>query len=317
MKKVWCLLLTLCLILPIMLSSCTTESKKNKVETTSKPGAENAVPLEVATERKVYSSNSALCLSFNILGNDDQDSLAKGIPDAKTRYREVISYIRDANPDLICIQEARYMALGSQPNWHDALANVLAADGYGMISRKTEENVGPTLSTGLIIFYRLSRYEKKESGYQSFNIKCSGGERAFVWGELWDKNRNTTVFVTNTHWCYPRCEGGEAHQKAEAEELLKFWQEVVGDNVLFACGDYNSHIEDSCINATLSSGIYKDGLELFSVGSRDGNTNFDHCFVNPGKMKIISYLYYRDLFTFNNAGCLYSDHRELFIMAEY
>lgn len=233
------------------------------------------------------------CMSFNILGCDDagKDLYAP----SEIRCECIAKYLNEMKTDIVGIQEA-----GSHHrlyDWMTNLSSIITNDSfYSVAKMDDEEEFSKTtttfedkkvpLSAGLIILYRKDKFDLVERGAQRYSTD-ELQERYFQWVRLRDKDTKRDVFVTNTHWSVNwdskgkvSPEAGAIHRTKQANELRTFWEEKVGNNILFATGDYNCR-QDSEWAILAESGVYKQAV---NVGEKDWNLgdHIDHIYINPG-----------------------------------
>ena len=232
------------------------------------------------------------CMSFNILGCDDagKDLYAP----SEIRCECIAKYLNEMKTDIVGIQEA-----GSHHrlyDWMTNLSSLMYDNGfYAVAKMDDEEEFARTtttfsdkkvpLSAGLMILYNREKFALVEHGahrYSSDELQ----ERYFQWVHLRDKATDRDIFVTNTHWSvnwdqhgHVSPEAGAVHRTKQANELRTFWEEKVGDHILFATGDYNCR-QNSEWASLAESGIYKQSV---NVGGNDWNLgdHIDHIFINP------------------------------------
>ena len=232
------------------------------------------------------------CMSFNILGCDDagKDLYAP----SEIRCECIARYLSEMKTDIVGIQEA-----GSHHrlyNWMENLSRRIDENGvYGvakidddeefMATTQTFEDKKVPLSVGLIILYKKDKFDLIERGAHRYSTD-ELQERYFQWVHLRDKENDRDIFVTNTHWSINwdkngkvSPEWGAIYRTKQANELRSFWEEKVGNNILFATGDYNCR-QDSDWALLAENGIYKQAV---NVGDKDWNLgdHIDHIYINP------------------------------------
>jgi endonuclease/exonuclease/phosphatase family metal-dependent hydrolase len=252
------------------------------------------------------------CMSYNILNAGGE---ADDLPPPAVRYPYILDFLLEYKTDILCLQE---VASGGR-NWFLNLPKDLEAQiDYSHISYKALSGNDHQTSTGLFIFYKNEIFDLVDSGYQTYT-DTEKQTRVFIWAQLYDKVSQKTVFVTNTHWSInwdsqgnTSAEAGDEHRTKQANELLAFFKDKVGDNVLFACGDYNCR-NDSKWAQILASDVYKDGGTVLLKG-RGG---VDMCFINPGAASIRHYEYIKLRFNYGGTECRYSDHNPLLVRVRY
>lgn len=239
------------------------------------------------------------CISFNILGIDEADVL--GVEGSETglyapsgvRAGYIADFLERSGADIVGIQEA-----GSHHglyDWQTNFGGMIEKSGrYGIVNIGNEpEYIRTTttfadkkvpLSAGLMILYLKSRFELADSGAHRYSSKESQ-ERYFQWAHLRDITDGRSVFVTNTHWSINRDENGRfspeagaANRTLQAEELLDFWKKEVGDNILFATGDYNCPVSAGCLSL-LEKDIYRRAENATEPHTQLG-PHIDNIFIN-------------------------------------
>ncbi|GEM_PF-5880607 len=232
------------------------------------------------------------CMSFNILGVDEagKDLYAP----SEIRCECIARYLSEMKTDIVGIQEA-----GSHHrlyNWMENLSRRIDENGvYGVAKIDDDEEFTATtqtfedkkvpLSVGLIILYKNDKFDLIERGAHRYSTD-ELQERYFQWVHLRDKENDRDIFVTNTHWSINwdkngkvSPEWGAIYRTKQANELRSFWEEKVGNNILFATGDYNCR-QNSEWALLAESGIYKQAV---NVGDKDWNLgdHIDHIYINP------------------------------------
>lgn len=232
------------------------------------------------------------CMSFNILGVDEagKDLYAP----SEIRCECIARYLSEMKTDIVGIQEA-----GSHHrlyNWMENLSRRIDENGvYGVAKIDDDEEFTATtqtfedkkvpLSVGLIILYKNDKFDLIERGAHRYSTD-ELQERYFQWVHLRDKENDRDIFVTNTHWSINwdkngkvSPEWGAIYRTKQANELHSFWEEKVGNNILFATGDYNCR-QNSEWALLAESGIYKQAV---NVGDKDWNLgdHIDHIYINP------------------------------------
>lgn len=237
------------------------------------------------------------CMSFNILGVDEagKDLYAP----SEIRCECIARYLSEMKTDIVGIQEA-----GSHHrlyNWMENLSRRIDENGvYGVAKIDDDEEFTATtqtfedkkvpLSVGLIILYKKDKFDLIERGAHRYSTD-ELQERYFQWVHLRDKENDRDIFVTNTHWSINwdkngkvSPEWGAIYRTKQANELRSFWEEKVGNNILFATGDYNCR-QNSEWALLAESGIYKQAV---NVGDKDWNLgdHIDNIFINPNVAEV-------------------------------
>ena len=237
------------------------------------------------------------CMSFNILGVDEagKDLYAP----SEIRCECIANYLSEIKSDIVGIQEA-----GNHHrlyNWMTNFSQIIEENGlYSVVKMDDEEEFKKTtttfadksvpLSAGLMILYKRDKFELIERGAHKYSSD-EKQERYFQWVHLRDKQVARDIFVTNTHWSINwdkdgkvSPEAGALHRTKQANELRTFWENKVGDNILFATGDYNCRQDSEWIKLA-ESGIYKQAGNL---GDKDWNLgdHIDNIFINPNVAEV-------------------------------
>lgn len=312
-------LLSFILLVVMMVSVFTGCKSEQNIEKENDEVSNTTVQENITTNDE---STDITCVSFNILGVD-----SNGYLPCNMRAGFLSEFLLQINADLIGLQEA-----GSHSfDWTKELYNAVCKDDvYAGCRIKDEEGFQTTTvtadgktpnSAGLMILYRTDRFELEESGAQRYT-STEKQERYFQWAKLKDKKTGETVYMTNTHWSINwDSEGkesklaGNQHRTKEANELRGFWENVVGDNLLFATGDYNC-LQTYDEYQLLGQGIYKEANEVFEFKGRP-LTHIDNCFINSERQDVLEYRFLEDKFEFGAAEYAYSDHQPLLVKVSY
>lgn len=266
------------------------------------------------------------CMSFNVL------TWWKGYEhwcmSEEIRQPESVKLILKYEPDLLGIQEAdNYLSY-----WCDYLSARLQQTGIYRCLKMEDEAAYTKIykdhsrphqlcSSGLMIFYRRERFDLLDHGGFQYTSADNQG-RYFQWAKLKDKKTDQVVYMTNTHWAInytedakPSVEAGDRHRTVEAKELLHFWETEVGDNLLFATGDYNAAYDSKWIDIA-RGGIYKEAQDVFD-GKPITERKIDHCFINPNLQKVEECNFIKDTFVYDGVETHYSDHWPFWIKTSY
>ena len=255
------------------------------------------------------------CMSFNILGVEGYE----GYLPVEIRAQHLQTYLNESGMDLIGLQEA-----GSHDyDWQNFFIQRLERDGvYKAVCIGNEKAYDEQArryppyppgrvsnSAGLIILYKPERFELLESGSQRYT-STELQERHYQWAKFTDTYTGETVFMTNTHWSINwdehgqySLEAGNSHRTKEANELRTFWEEKVGDSLLFATGDYNARQNTEWIQSA-AKGIYKP-VDII-MGNEE--LHIDHIFLNTERVEIVDYKFLNDRIVLDDGEHRYSDH---------
>ena len=255
------------------------------------------------------------CMSFNILGVEGYE----GYLPVEIRAQHLQTYLNESGMDLIGLQEA-----GSHDyDWQSFFVQRLERDGvykavcignekaYDEQARRYPPNPPGKVSNsaGLIILYKPERFTLLESGSQRYT-STELQERHYQWAKFTDTYTGETVFMTNTHWSINwdekgqySLEAGNSHRTKEANELRTFWEEKVGDSLLFATGDYNARQNTEWIQSA-AKGIYKP-VDII-MGNEE--LHIDHIFLNTERVEIVDYKFLNDRIVLDDGEHRYSDH---------
>lgn len=261
------------------------------------------------------------CISFNILGSDGKRY--PQVPLSDVRFPKVVEILKKYDPDIFCIQEATQRPSACTGiNWCEDLVNEFDTNGkYGSMTYHDLANVEKqNLARGFIIFYKRELFDLLENGFFDYSSE-EKQPRGFIWAKLFDKEYNRNVWVTDTHWSINwdqegnvSLEAGDEWRTRQARELLAFYKEKVGDDVLFGCGDYNCN-KTSKWHEMLSEDIYKDAAIV--VGNESRLRSIDHCFVNTKAVKVLEDVTLRETFEYEGEESKPSDHFPIMTTVEY
>lgn len=252
------------------------------------------------------------CMTFNILGIDGYD----GYLPVNQRAQHMQKYLNESGMDLIGMQEA-----GSHDyDWQSFFVQKIERDGvYKAVTIGAEKAYDEQASrypagrvsnsAGLIILYKADRFELLETGSQRYS-STELQERHYQWAKFTDTYSGETVVMTNTHWSIDwddkgkvSAEAGDIHRTTQANELRTFWEEKVGDSLLFATGDYNCRQNSTWIQ-TAAQGIYKPAAILYGVEEQ----YIDHIFLNSQRVEVVDYGFLTDRIVIDGQEHRYSDH---------
>ena len=252
------------------------------------------------------------CMTFNILGVDGYE----GYLPVEVRAQHMQTYLNDSGMDLIGMQEA-----GSHDyDWQSFFVQKLERDGvYKAVTIGAEKAYDEQASrypagrvsnsAGLIILYKADRFELLQTGSQRYS-STELQERHYQWAKFRDKESGEMVVMTNTHWSIDwddkgkvSAEAGDIHRTTQANELRTFWEETVGDSLLFATGDYNCRQNSTWIQ-TAAQGIYKPAAILYGVQEQ----YIDHIFVNSQRVEVVDYGFLTNRIVIDGQEHRYSDH---------
>ncbi|MGH3240278.1 MAG: endonuclease/exonuclease/phosphatase family protein [Spirillospora sp.] len=145
----------------------------------------------VLAEPKADDHRTVRVMTYNLRGVNDPPPR-----DWKTRLPLVEHVLRDHDPDLLGVQEAR---------WHQVRDLRRALPGYGWIGLGTQ---GGTRDQILAIFYRTERFEVLDfdhfwlSGTPSVIGSATWGNRyvrMVTWAKFRDRRSGTVMYQVNTH----------------------------------------------------------------------------------------------------------------------
>ncbi len=268
-------------------------------------------------------------MSFNILNGwgNNQDYAP-----AAFREKWVVRIVKDQDPDLIGFQETSNTCIV----WEDELNKDLCENGaYDYRALSQEENFKlhkMTTGAGLIIMWKKDRFELLDSGCHEY-IPFSKQIRYYQWVKLHDKKYDKTIYMTNTHLSIisdsrPKGEevtneDGYAVREFQAGELFSFWKEnVTGDNVLFATGDYNSLLTERNHAVFQQDGLFAPSCNIAAV--HDEKSRIDFCYTSPAtvgvdEVKTLAYLFRDDIKIQELPDTFYraSDHNPVMTWAYY
>lgn len=262
------------------------------------------------------------CMSFNILGIGNQE----GYLPVEVRAQHMQTYLNESGMDLIGLQEA-----GSHDyDWQNYFVQKLERDGiYKAVCIGNEKAYDEQASrypagrvsnsAGLIILYKADRFELLESGSQRYS-STELQERHFQWAKFTDTYTGETVFMTNTHWSINwdekgkvSPEAGAIHRTKQANELRTFWEEKVGDSLLFATGDYNCRQNTEWLQLA-AKGAYKP-VDII-VGNEE-ELHIDHIFLNTDRVEVVEHQFLSERIVQEDGEHRYSDHDPLVVTVKY
>lgn len=258
------------------------------------------------------------CMTFNILSYNTGGTK---FPEPQERYKGIIPYILEENCDIVGIQEA------DEIKGFDWPTKIIEGTKGVYTARRIDEefdygNKKMDIGAGLMILYRTDRFELLNSGatyyWEDYN-------RWYQWILLKDKKANREIYVTNTHWSInPVASDGVSRDLqegnflrcSEAEELVTFWEETVGDTALFATGDYNCLIDSEPQTDYLRRGIYSETCS--DAIDSDMESGVDFIYYNPNTMDIDKYNLMPQDYTFEDGTKVtMSDHCSAITYATY
>ena len=270
----------------------------------------------MGNENKVIS-----CMSFNVLGFDNEGYLP-----TEVRAQHLETYFNESGIDLIGLQEA-----GSHSyDWQEYFTQKLERAGiYKAVTIGAEKAYDEQASrypagrvsnsAGLIILYKAERFELLESGSQRYT-STELQERHYQWAKLKDKETDEIVFMTNTHWSINwdengkvSPESGDIHRTKQANELRTFWEEKVGDSLLFATGDYNCNQDTTWIQ-NAGKGVYRTADAILGD---EMDLHIDHIFLNSERIDVMKYQFLNDKIQLEDGLHRYSDHDPLVVKVKY
>ena len=282
------------LLISLMMFNCSGSNKsvKEPADTTTAENQDVQAPQK--PKKHVVS-----CMSFNVLGQYGETS---EIPSATVRYPHTVKLLVQYEADILCVQEA----MVSTVNWQEKLPKDLTKEiDYDYVSYNSLSGKEHRIINGLFIFYKNEIFELKDSGFHVFsNVDTT--DRVFIWAELYDKIAQKTVFVVNTHWSL------DDTRTNQAKKMLDFFKEKVKDNVLFACGDFNSGANTEWMQL-LCSDIYKN----CSLIHNQGVNGVDHFIINASVIDVKHYGLVEASFTQDGQTYKYSDHKPVLIRAKF
>lgn len=264
------------------------------------------------------------CMSYNILGVEGYE----GYLPVEIRAQYLQTYLNESGMDLIGLQEA-----GSHDyDWQEYFVNKLERDGvYKAVTIGAEKAYDEQASryppyppgrvsnsAGLIILYKPDRFELLESGSQRYT-DTEKQERHYQWAKFTDTYTGETVFMTNTHWSINwdengkvSEEAGDQHRTKQANELRTFWEEKVGDSLLFATGDYNCRQNSKWLQLA-AQGVYKP-VDII-VGNEQ--QHIDHIFLNTDRVEVVEHKFLNDRIVLDDGEHRYSDHDPFVVTVKY
>ena len=288
----------------LLLGGCSSQ----KAPPASAPASETSTSETPAGTPSAAAGVAISCLSFNILAYNTGSS-SYALP--QDRAPGVIEVIRNSGADIVGVQEASQTGTDEPFDWVETLTGQLA-DLYDarVILDDTPSFWRTPISAGLIIFYRKGRFSLEDSGCYEY---YDDPNRYFQWVKLKDDAAGgKTLFVTNTHLSIESGGGNEA-RVGEATELYEFWRDTVGDNALFATGDYNCYDGDDP-HLVLQQGAFFPSYTFVENSS----AGYDFCYINKDHMNMLRYNMMEKDFTMSNGETVrLSDHSPVMSFAAY
>lgn len=245
---------------------------------------------------------STTCMSFNVL---QYDTWSMGFAQPNVRAAWVVDTINKYDPDLIGTQEVTHDIV-TQVNgfdMYDYLIQQLSGEySYRAIDQEPDDQfrlADQHIGCGLIIFWKTSRFELKDSGCVAYTKDVN---RYVQWVKLYDKQEKITIFMTNTHWSIDPGNGsggydisaGQAMRSSEASELFTLWDKNCGDGVpLYATGDFNHYSSEPCFDI-LNKGRFVSSREVSN--SSNGESELDYIYINGDVQGCFEYLKITDTY---------------------
>ena len=245
---------------------------------------------------------STSCMSFNVLAYDTHNT-GYAAPNVRIDYIE--KTIKQYNPDLLGCQEV--MAAAPQNGNFDTYAELnKRLTGYShraLIEESGSAVKALTIGSGLVIYYKTSRFELKDHGAK---VYAADAGRHYQWVKLYDKQEKVTLYMTNTHLSINpsgNLAAGIQLRSNEAGELYSFWNKNCGDTVpLYATGDYN-HASSENAYSVLNKGNFVSSRDVSLVAN--ASSSIDFVYINGSVQGV--YEYHRCNETFEPAGVAASD----------
>lgn len=251
------------------------------------------------------------CISFNVLSYDTHSA---GYAEPAERAELVVDFLREQKADLVGLQE---VTNAHGYDWVKTIREGLS-DLYDFRMVIEEEGEVPyttmSIATGLMFLYRKDRFELKESG----GFEYWDDSRACHWIRLYDSRAGRDVYFTNTHFSIDGGSflNGNRLRCGEALELLSFWKNTVGDNALFATGDYNSKSYDDPHLLILQKSCYQPSCDV--ALESDGASTLDFCYVNTKATDVERYEFLDKGYRGEDGIALdMSDHNPVLTVAVY
>lgn len=252
------------------------------------------------------------CMSFNLLSYNTGGTTYDE-PQVRAKYS--IPFILETNADIVGLQEVDTV---KEFNWKETvIEGTKSVYTARCIDEELEYGVKDmNIAAGLVILYRTDRFTLKDSGC-TYYFDDAG--RFYQWVLLEDKKSGRDLYVTNTHLSInPDSDpiAGDELRSWEAEELVTFWEETVGDTALFATGDYNARIDTDAHTVYLKRGIYDNSCE--AAIESDGESSVDFCYFNTKCMEATKYeMLDRNYTDKDGSKIIMSDHCPIITYAVY
>lgn len=168
-------------------------------------------------------------MSFNIRRDTPSDN------NWPNRRDNIIKFINEQHPGIICIQEA-------MPHMYKYLDNKLTGDYASYFTDVfTGGSKGALVSEGLAIFVSKERYTIKDYDFVRISDKFGFENkhwRIYQWMKLEDNNTGEYIYVFNTHLDHK----DQDARKKGFDMIQSKISNLSGNEVVFVCGDFNAEI---------------------------------------------------------------------------
>ena len=261
------------------------------------------------------------CMTWNVLGFQKD-----GMQDQATRAPYIAQGILAQNKDFVGIQEAGGLTF----DWATELDKYLCEDGpYKSLKISdsslyksdceyyvTNKRLAP--QSGLIIYYKADRFTLEDWGSHKYTVGQTylgeNIERWFHYGKFRDNASGELVYMTNTHWSAnlndageEDFEAGDTYHETQSQELLAKWKSWIGNNLMFATGDFNAYADTDALKYMNSDARYQEAnVALGTLGSL--KEHIDHIFVNASLMDVKNFNSKNPTFTVGDSTYDCSDH---------
>lgn len=206
-------------------------------------------------------------ISFNIRCENSKD----GIHGWNNRKDNLVAFLKDNNPDIICMQEV----VASQLSYLKEKLPKYKSVGVGRQDGKSKGEFTP-------IFYDSAKYELLDNGH--FWLSDTIGKpgvlgwdakipRIVTWLKLKNVNTQKAFVVVNTHLDHI----GMISRKKSAEMILNWCANYVKREPIIICGDFNDSTSSDVYNIMIHNKFHFTDA-IISTKERDGVSYTYHKF---------------------------------------
>ena len=225
----------------------------------------NAEPSDFPEPTDPGGAMTLTVMSYNVLGGVPPQSWFPTIDPAEldplAREPGTVGKIKDANPDIVGLQEYR-------PEFESGVKMAADLSEYTWLAptNPNKENVAVPL------LYRTSRFAQLDAGHELVTPPaddCTGGmERYAAWVKLRDLKTGRTITAINTHLCPFQNDLSADIRSKSIDRIVALVNRIDPElaDPLVLLGDFNAHSNET-------RGVYKDHLaKLQAIGLADAAT---------------------------------------------